>query len=161
MLIIKNWAGSAVCKRYYCRRSNMQDGPSSAHGAGWRGASERASERVAGSLLLPRWVAAMSCEQAALAGLDRSPIRTCVTKAREQVALSCRISPQSSSLHRKLGHPPLHRMQRFNKFVYKEKIHEGTKPGLNIRKARGNHPFICKWKQQSVLPLHGISFKDI
>lgn len=67
-------------------------------------------------------------------GWTEVPAKTRATKAREQVALSRRISPQSSSLQQKLSHPvkSVHDMHRFDKFVYKGKIREGTKLAFNM-----------------------------
>lgn len=80
----------------------------------------------------------MSCEQAALAGLDWSPCKSCATKAREQVAPSCRISPQSSSLQQKLCHPTLLYMLCTDlPNLFTRKICNGRKVGLIL----GN-----KWK---------------
>lgn len=81
----------------------------------------------------------MSCEQAALAGAGLEPppprAKTCATKAREQVALSCRISLQSSSLQQKNSATPpltLHALDGgFHKIV------DRTKVGLNMRRNQG------------------------
>lgn len=99
---IRHW--NTVCKSYYWTRSNITlDG---LHSCPFQSVWVTFCGRevsVAARLTLPRWVPAMSCEQAALAVLASSlpllwNLPDTSTKAREQVALSRRISLQFCSL---------------------------------------------------------------